>query len=200
MKVLVACEYSGRVRDAFAALGHDAWSCDVLDTDAPGNHIKGDIYGVINFNERWDLIIAHPPCTALAVSGNSTYAFGKKGWADRQAAARWTERLWVGCMAVADKVCFENPVGVLPRMTSLPKPSYVQPYQFGHAESKRTGLFLCNLPPLRPTNDVEAEYKALPPNVGQRLHYLPPSADRAKLRSLTYQGIADAMAAQWGAA
>ena len=196
MKVLVACEYSGTVRDAFIARGHDAISCDLLPTDATGPHHQGDVYDLLM--ERWDLIIAHPPCTALTVAGNSTYGECKPRYPERLEAAVWTEDLWENCKAVSNKVCFENPVGVLTRLTSMPKANYIQPYQFGHKEQKRTGLFLHNLPPLVPTDDVYTEMMLLPKNVRERLHYLPPSPDRWKLRSTTYQGIANAMAEQWG--
>ena len=197
MKVLVACEYSGRVRDAFLARGHDAWSCDLLPTDAdPTFHHQGDVYEVLN--EQWDLIIAHPPCTALAVSGNAWYGECKPKYQERLASVEWTKALWHRCKCLADRVCFENPVGVLTRLGGLPKPKYVQPWMFGHPEQKKTGLILHNLPPLIATNNVQEEMLLLPDNERQRLHYLPPSKDRWKIRSTTFQGIADAMAEQWG--
>ncbi len=196
MRVAVLCEYSGRVRDAFLKLGHDAISCDLLPTDAEGPHHEGDVYGMLN--QRWDLIIAHPPCTALAVSGNAWYGEGMPKHDQRIESAAWTEALWLKCIEMADRVCFENPVGVLPRLTSMPKPSYVQPWQFGHMEQKKTGLFLHNLPALVPTDNVYAAMMELPERERQRMHYLPPSADRWKIRSTTYQGIADAFANQWG--
>jgi hypothetical protein len=196
MKVLIACEYSGTVRDEFIKLGHDAISCDLLESDKPGPHYKGDVFDMLD--QEWDLIIAHPPCTALAVSGNSTYGEGmKKHWA-RLESAKWTEKLWNQCLSVSGKVCFENPVGVLNRLTSMPRPNYIQPYQFGHKEQKKTGLFLHGLPALKPVENVFDEMMKLPKNVRERLHYLPPSKDRWKIRSTTYQGIADAMADQWG--
>ena len=196
MRVLVACEYSGRVRDAFIALGHDAMSCDLLPTDVDGPHHQGDVYDMLD--QQWDLIIAHPPCTALTVAGNSTYGEGQPKYAERLASVQWTVALWKACKAVSPRVCFENPVGVLPRLGGMPKPHYVQPYQFGHMEQKKTGLFLHGLEPLTPTDNVYDEMMLLPKNVRERLHYLPPSPDRWKIRSTTYQGIADAMAAQWG--
>jgi len=113
-------------------------------------------------------------------------------------SAKWTESLWKVCKAASDKVCFENPVGVLSRLTNMPKAHYIQPYQFGHMEQKKTGLFLHNLEPLEPTNDVFEAMMKLPKNKRQRLHYLPPSKDRWKLRSMTYAGIAEAMSKQWG--
>ena len=196
MKILIGCEYSGRVRDAFIARGHDAISCDILPTDAPGPHYQGDVRDMLN--QAWDLIIMHPPCTALTVAGNSTYGEGQPKYAERLASVKWTVDLWNDCKAVSPRVCFENPVGVLRRLGGMHAPQYVQPYQFGHMEQKKTGLFLHGLPPLLPTNDVYDEMMKLPKNVRERLHYLPPSPDRWKIRSTTYQGIADAMAEQWG--
>jgi len=195
LKVLVCCEYSGKVRDAFVAKGHDAISCDLLPTESQGKHFEGDVFEMLD--QRWDLIIAHPPCTALTVAGNSTYGECKPRYSERLEAAAWTEKLWFKCLEMADKVCFENPVGVLTRLTKMPKASYVQPYQFGHKEQKKTGLFLHNLQPLIPTDNVYAEMMKLPKNIRERLHYLPPSPDRWKLRSTTYQGVANAMAGQW---
>ena len=195
MKVLIGCEYSGTVRDAFAAKGHDALSCDLLPSDAGGNHYQGDLFDLLE--DRYDLIIAHPPCTALAVSGNAWYGERQPKYQERLDAVAWTVKLWEACKKASDRVCFENPVGVLPRVGGFPKPSYVQPYEFGHLEQKKTGLYLHNLPKLKSTNDVYEEMMQLPVNERQRLHYLPPSADRWKIRSTTYQGIANAMAEQW---
>lgn len=197
MKVLVGCEYSGRVRDAFIALGHDAISCDLLPSDSPGPHYQGDIYQMLS--QEWDLIIAHPPCTALTVAGNSTYGEGQPKYNERLDSVKWTVELWEACKRVSSMVCFENPVGVLRRLGGMPKPQFIQPYQFGHMEQKKTGLFLHGLPHLVGTHDVYEEMMKLPKNVRERLHYLPPSADRWKIRSTTYAGIAAAMASQWGA-
>lgn len=184
MRVLVACEYSGVVRDAFIAKGHDAISCDLLPTDKPGPHIQGDCIPVIR-RGGWDLIIMHPPCTALAVSGNRWYGKGMPKNSERKEAIEWTTLLWNLAKNNAHHVCMENPVGVLPM-----KPTqYIQPWQFGHGETKKTGLWLHNLPPLEPTNIVEGRE--------QRIWKLPPSADRWKIRSTTFQGIGEAMAAQW---
>ncbi len=196
MKILIGCEYSGTVRDAFIALGHDAMSCDLLPTDKPGPHFQGDIFEKLK--ERWDLIIMHPPCTALAVSGNAWYGEGMPKYEERLSAVEWTRELWRACKEACWKVCFENPVGVLPRLGGFPKPSYVQPYQFGHKEQKKTGLYLHNLESLKETNNVYNEMMLLPKSERERMHYLPPSPDRWKIRSTTYQGIAGAMAAQWG--
>lgn len=196
MKVAILCEYSGVVRDAFIAQGHDAISCDLLPTDSPGPHYQGDAFDLLD--QHWDLIIAHPPCTALTVAGNSTYGEGQPKYAERLESVRWTVEFWERCKDAAPRVCFENPVGVLQRLGGMPKPQYIQPYQFGHMEQKKTGLFLHGLPPLEPTNNVYDEMMKLPKNQRERLHYLPPSPDRWKIRSTTFQGIADAMADQWG--
>ncbi len=196
MKVLIACEYSGTVRDSFIARGHNAISCDLLLSDKSGPHYQGDVFDMLN--EQWDLIIAHPPCTALTVAGNSTYGEGMKKYSERLEAVKWTMKLWSKCKEASPRVCFENPVGVLTRLGGMVKAKYIQPYQFGHLEQKKTGLFLHGLKPLTETNNVYDEMMKLPKNVRERLHYLPPSKDRWKIRSTTYQGIANAMADQWG--
>ena len=192
-KVLIAFECSGVVRRAFRAVGCEAYSNDLQPADDGSEfHIMGDAIDAIK-SQEWDLIIAHPPCTALAVSGNSTYAEGMPKYSERLNAIDYTLDLFQLCCSVAPKVCLENPVGVLPV-----KPSqYVQPWQFGHAESKKTGFWLFGLPLLMETKNVKSEYDQLPKNKAQRLHYLSPSKDRAKLRSETYTGIAQAMAEQW---
>jgi len=198
MNVLVACEYSGIVRDAFIKRGHFAYSCDLLPTDKKGPHYRGDIYDALHdIGIEWDLIIAHPPCTALAVSGNAWYGEGQPKYQERLDSVEWTRRLWERCKKEAARVCFENPVGVLPRLGGFPKPHYIQPWQFGHAEQKKTGLFLHNLSPLKETNNVYDEMMKLTKRERQRIHHLPPSVDRWKIRSTTYQGVADAMAEQW---
>lgn len=182
MRVLVACEYSGKVRDAFAAKGHDAMSCDLLPTDAPGKHYQGDMFDLPL--HEFDLIIAHPPCTALCVSGNKHYS----GTQDRLDSAAFVKRIWdlpVG------KLVIENPVGVINSINKdMPKPQYIQPWQFGHGETKKTGIWKRGLPDLVPTNAVEGRE--------QRIWKMPPSVDRWKKRSETYHGIAQAMADQWG--
>jgi len=202
MRVLVACEYSGRVRDAFLALGHDAISCDLLPTDVPGPHHQGDVIELLNSKPDgyYDLIIAHPECTKLCVSGNAHYGEGQPKYNERLKSVAWTVSFWELSKRKGRRVAFENPVGVLHRLGGLPKANYVQPYEFGHLEQKKTGLHLHNLPPLTPTNDVREEMMKFPKNVRERLHYLPPSPDRWKIRSTTYEGIANAMAAQWGRA
>ena len=192
MKVLVACEYSGIVREAFPSKGHNAWSCDLLPTDQPSDkHIQGDVLEIIN--NDWNLIIAHPPCTHLSVSGAARWA-EKVADGRQQAAIKFVEDIWnANCPFIA----IENPVGALSTRSKLGKASqYIQPYEFGHAEQKKTGLWLKGLPKLIPTNVIDVSN--LPDNQRQRLHYLPPSKDRWKIRSTTFQGIADAMADQWG--
>lgn len=200
MKVLIACEYSGVVRDSFIALGHDAMSCDLLPTDSPGPHHEGDVINLLNnlHDGYFDLIIAHPECTKLCVSGNSTYGLGMVKHNLRIESAQWTYEFWQLCKLKSSKVAFENPVGVLSRLTNIPKAKYIQPYQFGHLEQKKTGLHLHNLPELVETNNVYEQMMTLPKNVRERMHYLPPSVNRWKIRSTTYLGIAKAMDNQWG--
>ena len=192
MKVLVACEYSGIVREAFAKRGHDAWSCDLLPTDQPSDkHIQGDVLEIIN--DGWDLIIAHPPCTHLSLSGAKYWA-EKRADGRQQAAIKFVEDIWD---ADCPRICIENPVGALTKHSKLGKATqYIQPYEFGHAEQKRTGLWLKGLPKLKGTKFIDV--KGLPKKERHRLHWLPPSKDRWKIRSTTFQGIADAMADQWG--
>ena len=192
MKVLVACEYSGVVREAFAKKGHDSWSCDLLPTDQPSDkHIQGDVLEVIN--RGWDLIIAHPPCTHLSLSGAKYWA-EKRADGRQQKAIKFVEDIWD---ADCPRICIENPVGALTKHSKLGKASvYIQPYEFGHAEQKRTGLWLKGLPKLKGTKFIDV--KGLPKKERHRLHWLPPSKDRWKIRSTTFQGIADAMADQWG--
>jgi hypothetical protein len=196
VKVLVACEYSGRVRDAFLALGHDAMSCDLLPTDAPGPHYQGDVQDVLG--QRWDLMIAHPPCTYLASSGLH--------WNKRQPdRAVKTEAALQFVMALLnapiERIALENPIGCI--STRVRKPGQViQPWQFGDDASKATCLWLKNLPPLKPTKLIPGRLVngkrrwANQTDSGQ--NRLSPSADRWKKRSETYQGIAAAMADQWG--
>ena len=190
MKVLVACEYSGTVRDAFIKRGHEAMSCDLLPTDVPGPHYEGDVFDVIDY--PWDLMIAHPPCTDLAVSGAAW--FEQKRLAGRQqSGASFLLRL---AKADIPRIAIENPVGVMSTLWRKPD-QIIHPWMFGHAEQKSTCLWLKGLDPLTETLNVREQMLALPRNQRERLHYLPPSEDRWKLRSATFQGIADAMAAQW---
>ncbi len=181
MRVLVACEFSGIVRDAFAARGHDAWSCDLLPTEKPGNHIQGDVREVLN--NGWDLMIAHPPCTHLAVSGARWF---KEKRVEQDNAVRFFADL---LKARIKRIAIENPIGII--STRIRKPDQIiQPWQFGHGETKATCLWLCGLPKLVPTNIVEGRTA--------RVHREPPGPDRWKNRSRTYTGIAEAMASQWG--
>lgn len=183
VRVLVACEFSGTVRDAFARLGHDAWSCDILPTDEPGQHIEGDALDVLG--DGWDLMVAHPPCTHLAVSGARWFP-QKRADGRQQAALAFVRAL---LDAPIPRIALENPVSVISSHIRKPDQT-IQPWQFGHGEVKRTCLWLKNLPALRPTNVVAGREA--------RVHRLPPTEDRWKLRSVTYRGIADAMAEQWG--
>jgi len=181
MKVLVACEFSGIVREAFTRRGHDAWSCDLLDTEILGQHIKGDVRDYLK--DGWDLMIAHPPCTYLAVSGARWFAQRRK---EQEEALDFVRLL---LSAPIERIALENPVSVI--STRIRKPDQIiQLWQFGHGETKATCLWLKNLPLLKPTNVVEGRYP--------RVHMEPPSPNRWKNRSRTYTGIAEAMAEQWG--
>lgn len=198
MKVLVACEFSGVVRDAFLRLGHDAISCDLLDTDSPGPHYMGDIIDVLY--KGWDLMIAHPPCTYLtnagvrhlhsvpSKNGKVTKVHGADRWEKMREAALFFKQLQ---NAPIEKICVENPVphryarDIIGKYTQI-----INPWQFGHGETKKTCLWLKNLPLLEPTDIV----------LGRKpvCHYMSPGKDRWKKRSITYKGIAEAMAKQWG--
>jgi hypothetical protein len=180
MRVLVACEYSGTVRDAFIAAGHEALSCDLLPTDNPGPHYQGDVRDVLS--DGWDLMIAHPPCTHLAVSGARWF----KDKQTEQAEALDFVRLLLD--APIERIALENPISVISSRIRKPD-QIIQPWQFGHGETKATCLWLKGLPKLTPTDIVDGREA--------RVHKLPPSADRWKIRSTTYPGIAAAMAQQW---
>ena len=184
MRVLVACEYSGRVRDAFRRHGHDAMSCDLLPTEVPGPHYLGPVEDVLN--DGWDLMVAHPPCTHLAVSGSRHFA--RKIADGSQAAALDFVRFLMN--APISRWAIENPVSVISSVIRPPD-QIIQPWEYGHGEVKATCLWLKNLPKLRPTNFVEGRE--------QRVHLMPPSPDRWKERSRTFEGVADAMGKQWGA-
>lgn len=185
MRVLIACEYSGRVRQAFRDLGHEAWSCDLLPAeDASPWHKIVDVRHALN--GAWDLMIAHPPCTHLAVSGARHFA-AKRADGRQQAALKFVQML---LDAPIKRIALENPVSIISSMIRKPD-QIIQPWQFGHGETKATCLWLKNLPKLVPTDIVEGREA--------RVHRMPPSADRWKERSRTYEGIARAMAAQWGA-
>ena len=192
MRVLVACEYSGRVRQAFRGRGHDAWSCDLYEPAEDGGpwHRSGDA-ARIALEGGWDLMIAHPPCTHLAVSGSRWF----KDKRDQQQQALDFVRALMS--APIERIAIENPISVI--SSKIRKPDQiVHPWMFGHMEQKATCLWLKGLPKLTATNDVKKQMMLLSKNVRERLHYLPPSKNRWKLRSKTFQGIADAMAEQWG--
>lgn len=181
MRVLVACEFSGIVRDAFCNKGHDAVSCDLLPSENSGAHIQGNVLDFLN--EGWDLMIAHPPCTHLAVSGARWFKHKQK---EQKEALNFVSQL---LNAPINKIALENPVSVI--STKIRKPDQIiQPWQFGHGETKKTCLWLKNLPKLIPTNIVDGREN--------KIHKMAPSKDRWKKRSITYIGIANAMAEQWG--
>ena len=188
MKVLVACEFSGIVRDAFKAKGHDAWSCDLLPTERPGQHIQGDILGVLLGNDfdDCDLMIAHPPCTRICNSG-VRWLKERNLWEDLDNACDFFNAL----QGMNIPTCIENPI---PHKYAVEKigmyNQLIQPWQFGHGETKATCLWLSGLPRLKPTNIVDGR--------DGRIWKMPPSKDRSMNRSRTFQGIADAMAEQWG--
>lgn len=196
MKVLVACEYSGRVRDAFLRNGHEAMSCDLLPTDVDGPHYQGDVFDIIG--DGWDLMIAHPPCTYLSVSGMHWTTRGLRDPQLTEDALEFVKKLMSAPIA---KIAIENPISVISSRIRKPD-QIITPYQFGHDASKKTCLWLKNLPLLRQTNFVEPRIVNGRPRWGNQTdsgqNKLAPSADRWKVRSETYEGIADAMANQWG--
>ena len=221
MRVLIACESSGTVRNAFRALGHDAWSCDLLDADDDSQyHIKGDCMTAIHGHKAWDLLIAHPPCTYLSVSGMH---WTTRGLRDPQLTEDALEFARMLFDAPADKICIENPVSIISSRIRKPD-QIIQPYQFGHDASKKTCLWLKGLPLLQHTeivpgrmvccgyeiSDSVGKYGCANCNGTKKPAWrwanqtdsgqnkLPPSKDRWKLRSKTYDGIAKAMAEQWG--
>ncbi len=186
MRVLIACEYSGRVREAFRALGHDAWSCDLLPSeDGSPNHIQGDCLPVAYFME-WELMVAHPPCTHLSVSGARHFEEKRADGRQKEAVDFFMKLVSVPSIP---RIAIENPVCIMSSVWREPD-QIIQPWQFGHGETKATCLWLKGLPPLLPTKIVEGREP--------RIHMMPPSPDRWKERSRTYEGIASAMAAQWG--
>ena len=205
MKVLVGCEYSGIVRQAFARLGHDAWSCDLLPTEIPGNHLQCDVLSILD--RGWDLAIFHPPCTHLASSGARWFAAKRADGRQQQGIDFFMEFTRTSI----PRVCIENPIGIM--STHYRKPDQiVQPYQFGHKAQKATCLWLHGLPLLKPTKIVDRGLIYVDPRghkhggvhtMRAKVAYspmmlLPPSQDRWKIRSRTFQGIADAMAILWG--
>lgn len=183
MRVLIACEYSGAVRDAFTKGGHDAMSCDLLPSETAGQHYQGDVRDVLDY--PWDLMIAHPPCTHLSVSGARHFE-AKRMDGRQQEAVSFFMAL---ARAPIARIAIENPVCIMSSLWRKPDQT-IQPWQFGHGETKATCLWLKGLPRLRPTDIVEGREA--------RVHRMPPSAERWKERSRTFAGIADAMAEQWG--
>ena len=182
MKVLIACEFSGIIRDAFIAKGHDAVSCDLLPTEKPGPHHQGDVRWILD-HRNWDLMIAHPPCTYLAVSGARWFKERRK---EQEEALGFVGMLMY---APIPKICIENPISII--STRIRKPDQIiQPWMFGHGETKSTCLWLRGLPKLKPTNVVHGREA--------RIHKMPPSPNRSRERSRTFEGIAQAMADQWG--
>ena len=195
MRVLIACEFSGIVRETFKKRGHNAMSCDLLPTDIPGKHYQGDVKNVLN--QKWDLIIAHPPCTFLSNSGVTWLHKDRSRWKKMREGAEFFKMfLNLDCK----KICVENPImhKYAKEIIGVNQSQVIQPWMFGHMEQKATCLWLKGLPLLLPTKNVKEKMMKLPDNQRQRLHYLPPSKDRQKLRSVTFQGIAHAMAEQWG--
>ena len=198
MKVLIGCEFSGTVRDCFLALGHDAISCDLLPTEAQGPHLQKDVIEVL-YGDTWDLAILHPPCTYLASSGLHWNKRQPDRAAKTKEALAFIEKMW---KAPVERMCIENPVGCInTRLPFMPKPQYVQPYEFGEDASKKTGLWLRGLPPLVPTEYIK------PRIVNGKSRWSNQSdSGQSRLgggsgheRSKTYFGIAAAMAEQWGA-
>lgn len=202
MNILVACEFSGTVRDCFLALGHNAISCDLLPTEALGPHIQGDcidvIYNPVHYGfDSWDLLIAHPPCTYLSSSGLHWNKRNAERAQKTEEALAFVEKIW---KAPIERVAIENPVGCINTRLTMPKPQYIQPYEYGEDASKKTGLWTRGLPRLESTSFVEPRYVSGKPrwanqsDAGQsRL-----GGGRGHERSVTYFGIAAAMALQWG--
>jgi hypothetical protein len=189
VKVLIACEFSGIVRDAFVALGHDAWSCDLLPSERPGNHLQTDFRAIELRN--YDMLIAHPPCTHLAVSG-------ARWFKDKPEEQKAAISFFMDCAnAPIERIAIENPVCIMSRLYRKPD-QIIQPWMFGHPETKATCLWFKNLPKLEPTSDVHEQMMQLNTAKRSRVHYASPGPDRWKERSRTLPGIASAMAAQWG--
>lgn len=193
MKILVACEESQAVTKCFRDKGHEAYSCDIIETsgDHPEWHLKQDVIPLLK--EDWDMIIAFPPCTHLAVSGAAHFAAKRADGRQQQGIDFFMEFANAKC----PRICIENPIGIM--STHWRKPDQIiQPWMFGHPESKATCFWLKGLPKLEETDNVKELFESLPKNQRMRIHYLPPSKDRAKLRSKTFSGVAQAMADQWG--
>ena len=192
-KILIACEESGIVVNEFRKLGFtNAFSCDVLPTSGghPEWHIQGDVTTLLE--QEWDMVIAFPPCTHLAVSGAAWFEQKRKDGRQQQGIDFFMKFTELNC-----PYAIENPIGIMSTIYKRPS-QIIQPWMFGYAESKATCLWLKGLPLLTETNNVKKEYDSLPKNQRQRIHYLPPSKDRSRIRSKTFPGIAKAMAEQWG--
>jgi len=188
MKILIACERSGIVRDAFDEKGHDAWSCDILPTDQPGQHIQGDVLEVIHSGIHWDMMIAFPPCTHLAVSGARWFK-EKREDGRQQQGIDFFDKLW---LAPIKKRCIENPIGIMSTLFRKPD-QIIQPWQFGHGETKATCLWLDRLPLLKSTNIVAGRENRIHKGCGYSWN----TEECKKARSKTFPGIAKAMADQW---
>lgn len=197
MKILIACEFSGVVREAFRKRGHDAWSCDLLPTEQPGNHFQKDVRELLGVD--WDLMIAHPPCTYVCASGIHWNSRRPERAELTRQAVEFAKALWQSDIPM---IALENPIGILSRAENLGKPSQIiQPHQFGHDASKATCLWLKGLPKLVPTSAISPRIIEGKKRWGNQTdsgqNKLPPSLDSWKLRSETYSGIAEAMAEQW---
>lgn len=193
MNILVACEFSGIVRNEFDKLGHNAWSCDLLPTEIKGNHYQGYLEDFIQIYRQWDLIIAHPPCTHLAVSGARYFERKRKDGTQQKAIDFFMMIVNLNC----ERICIENPIGIMSTVWRKPD-QIIQPWQFGHPESKKTCLWLKNLPNLIHTHVLYSENGLWLNQTRSGQNKLSPSPDRWKQRSRTYVGIAKAMAQQWG--
>jgi hypothetical protein len=202
MRVLIGCEESDNTRSEFEAAGHDAWSCDLLPSRNPENknHLKCDVMTVLDMG--WDLIILHPDCTRLSLSGNRTYGKNVDGTPKpkhhlRLESIEWTKKLWETAISVCDRVALENPASVIFQHLTGDF-QWIQPYQFGHMEQKKTGLKLHGLPKLLETDNVYDQMMLLPKRERERVFFMAPGVNRKRDRSTTYPGISKAFAEQWG--
>lgn len=203
VRILIACEYSGVVRDAFIRRGFDAWSCDILPTASPGPHLQCDVLSILD--QGWDMMLGYPPCTYLCNSGaGHLYYTGLNGklkkpqrWKQMRDGADFFRALWD---APIKRKCLENPImlGHAMKMIGLTPTQVIHPWMFGHMEQKSTCLYLDNLPPLTESNNVYDEMMKLPKNQRERIHYMGPSKNRGLDRAKTFAGIAEAKAEQWG--